>query len=66
MYKKLGFAKYDGNIIFNIVCDNKDGTVDLHIDDIQGDITVCYVDKHKIELVEESEYIYMINKLKNS
>jgi hypothetical protein len=62
--KKLGYAKHnDSDVIYQIVCDNEDGTVDLNIDDIQGDIMVCCVDKRNIVLVEEIDYLNRINYL---
>ena len=65
MYKELGYAKHDGGeCIWLVVCDNEDGTVDLSMDDIQGDISVFEVDKRDIILVEKSEYIELIHKLR--
>jgi len=65
MTEKLSYAKYyNSDVIYHIVCDNQDGTVDLNIDDIQGDIMVCGVDKKNIVLVEEIDYVNRINYLK--
>jgi len=64
MYKKLGYAKHNGGeVVWQIVKDNKDGTVDLNIDDLQGDMTLWDVDKKNIELVEEKKHIERISKL---
>ena len=64
MYEKLGYAKHNGGeVVWQIVKDNKDGTVDLNIDDLQGDMTLWDVDKKNIELVEEKKYIERIYKL---
>jgi len=54
--KNLGYAKYDSDIIWQIIKDNKDGTVDISIDDIQGDSTILEVPKSDLILVEKKDY----------
>ena len=63
MYKELGYAKHDSDVIWQIVCDNEDGTVDISIDDIQGDIAVIGVKKCELILVEKKDYDKRISEL---
>lgn len=66
MYKHLGYAIYKNNdTIWEIVSDNEDGTLDISIDDIQGDIAVCCVSKLELVLVDKKEYKQRIKKLNN-
>ena len=63
--RNLGYAKHNkGDVIWEISFDNEDGTVDLNIDDLQGDITVCFVPKNEIQVVDKIDYIKRINSLK--
>ena len=64
MNKKTIYANYDGDV-WEVINDNKDGTVDLNIDDIQGDIMVCCVPIKDITFVDKAIYDERIKSLQD-
>jgi hypothetical protein len=65
MLKDKVYAKYKKeDVIWEVVYDNKDGTFDISIDDLQGDITVCYVDISNLTFVTKEDYDKRILELK--
>ena len=43
-------------MVWEVTVENKDGSFDLSIDDIQGDTTYCFNPKEDVTFVDESVY----------